>query len=202
MTKEHEYVNLYWNCHGSKKSVVELYPEIETIPEFNYGGIYKKDKLLRYINYLYSESTPLIKKFKDNLLARKTEALKLAEIKLTKDVENDLFDFKDREFARMVVKLLAIQKNHLWSSIQVNEQAYSDNMNIIVSPTIMDSDKDVAATAKIKGELLKINGDIADRLNGYYKEFFKGDEALRQAAKSVEFRAVTPETVAQINRDF
>lgn len=201
MTKELEYGNLYWNCHGSKKSVIELYPDIETYPEFNYGGIYKKEKLLRYINYLYSESTPLIKKFKDNLLARKTEALKLADIKLTKEVENDLFAFKDPEFATAVVRFLSVQKNHLWSSIQVNEQAYENNMGIIMSPTTA-TDKDIAATAKIKGELLKINGDIADRLNGYYKEFFKGDTALQNAAKSVEFRATSPESVAAINRDF
>lgn len=202
MTKELEYGNLYWNCHGSKKSVVELHPEIESIPEFNYGGIYKNEKLLRYINYLYSESTPLLKKFKDNLLARKMEALKLAEIKLTKDVENDLFAFKDPEFTRMVVKILSIQKNYLWANIAVNEQLHADNMQIVLSSSFEGSDKDVAQTAKIKGDLLKTNGEVADRLNGYYKEFFKGDEALRQAAKSVEFRATTPEGIAAIERAF
>ncbi len=202
MTKELEYGNLYWNCHGSKKTVTELYPEIDSYPEFQYGGIYNRDKLLRYINYLYSESTPLIKKFKDNLLARKTEALKLAGLKLTKDVENDIFSFKDPDFTRMVVKLLAIQKNYLWANIAVNEQLIADNMAIVLSSSFEGSDKDVAQTAKIKGDLLKTNGEVADRLNGYYKEFFKGDTALQLAAKSVEFRAVTPEGVASVERAF
>src|SRR5690349_9016317 len=109
--QELDFSGLYWNAHNAKKPLVELYPEINQYPELRYGGIYKQDSILKYINYLYSEGTPLTKKYKDNLLARKTEALKLAGMKLTDQVKSDLFEFKDSDFVKAVVKFLAIQNN-------------------------------------------------------------------------------------------
>lgn len=199
---ELDFTGLYWNAHNTKNPLVELYPEINNYPELRYGGIYDSNKILKYINYLYSEGTPLTKKFKDNLLARKTEALKLAGLKQTKDSESDLFQFKDLTFTKAVVKFLAIQKNELWANIVVDSQFLEDNMLIVLSQSMDGKDKDIAQTAKIKGELLRINSEVRDRLTGYYKEFFKNDTALQNAAKKAEFRAVTPEQVAKISRDF
>jgi hypothetical protein len=199
---ELDFSGLYWNAHNTKKPLVDLYPEINQYPELRYGGIYKQDSILKYINYLYSEGTPLIKKFKDNLLARKTEALKLAGIKLNDHVKSDLFEFKDPEFTKAVVKFLAIQNNPLWANIVVDNQFMEDNMLIVLSQSLDGKDKDIAQTAKIKGDLLRINSEVRDRLTGYYKEFFKNDTALQNAAKKVEFRATNPESVAKINRDF
>ena len=197
-----DFTGLYWNAHNAKKPLVELYAEINQYPELRYSGIYDSNKILKYINYLYSEGTPLTKKFKDNLLARKSEALNLAGIKSTEQVKSDIFYFKDKEFTKAVTKFLAIQKNQLWSGIIVNEQLAEDNMQIILSPSMDGKDKDVAQTAKIKGELLKLNAEVKDRLDGYYREFFKGDIDLQNAAKKLDFRATKPEDIAKINRDF
>ena len=75
-------------------------------------------------------------------------------------------------------------------------------MQIILSPSMNGKDKDVAQTAKIKGELLKLNAEVKDRLDGYYREFFKGDIDLQNAAKKLDFRATKPEDIAKISRDF
>ena len=197
-----DFTGLYWNAHNAKKPLVELYPEINNYPELRYAGIYDSNKILKYINYLYSEGTPLTKKFKDNLLSRKAEALRLAGLKQTKDVENDLFQFKDQAFTKAVVKFLAIQNNPLWSNIVVDQQFMEDNMLIVLSQSLDGKEKDIAQTAKIKGDLLRINSEVRDRLTGYYKEFFKNDMALENSAKKIEFRATTPEQVAKLNRDF
>ena len=197
-----DFSGLYWNAHNAKKPLAELYPDINNYPELRYGGIYDANKILKYINYLYSEGTPLTKKFKDNLLVRKTEALQLAGIKLNEQVKADLFQFGDPAFTKAVVKFLAIQKNELWSNITVDQQFMEDNMLIVLSQSMDGKEKDIAQTAKIKGDLLKINSEVRDRLTGYYKEFFKNDAALQNAAKKIEFRATTPESVAKINRDF
>ena len=197
-----DFTGLYWNAHNAKKPLIELYAEINQYPELRYTGIYDSNKILKYINYIYSEGTPLTKKFKDNLLARKSEALNLAGIKSTEQVKSDIFYFKDKEFTKAVTKFLAIQKNQLWSGIIVNEQLAEDNMQIILSPSMDGKDKDVAQTAKIKGELLKLNAEVKDRLDGYYREFFKNDIALQNAAKKIDFRATNPEQVAKISREF
>jgi len=197
-----DFTGLYWNAHNAKKPLVELYPEINNYPELRYAGIYDSNKILKYINYLYSEGTPLTKKFKDNLLARKAEALRLSGLKQTKDTESDLFQFKDQAFTKAVVKFLAIQKNQLWANIIVNEQLVEDNMQIVLSSSLEGKDKDIAQTAKIKGELLKINAEVKDRLDGYYREFFKNDIDLQNASKKIDFRATKPEDIAKINRDF
>lgn len=199
---ELDFSGLYWNAHTAKKPLVELYVEINQYPELRYSGIYDSNKILKYINYLYSEGTPLTRKFKDNLIARKAEALKLAGLKQTKDLESDLFQFKDQAFTKAVVKFLAIQKNELWANIVVDTQFLEDNMLIVLTQSMDGKDKDIAQTAKIKGDILKINSEVRDRLTGYYKEFFKNDTALQDAAKKIEFRATTPEQVAKINRDF
>lgn len=199
---ELDFTGLHWNAHNAKKPLAELYPDINNYPELRYGGIYDSNKILKYINYLYSEGTPLTKKFKDNLLVRKTEALSLAGLKLTEQAKSDLFQFKDPGFTKAVVKFLAIQKNELWANIMVDSQFLEDNMLIVLSQSMDGKDKDIAQTAKIKGELLKINSDVRDRLTGYYKEFFKSDIELERAGKKIEFRATKPEDIAKINRDF
>jgi len=197
---ELDFSTLHYNIHGAKKPVIELYPNIKQYPELVSPGI--SDKLLRYIIYLYSEGSPLIKKFKDNLVERKSEAMKLAGMKLTEDTKTCYFDFKDPEFTSAVVRFLTIQKNGLWSNIVTNEQLQSENMAIVIGATMLTDDKKIAETAKLKSTLLDINGQITDRLNGYYKEFFKSDTALQNAAKSVELKLTTPEMIATISRDF
>ena len=197
---ELDFSGLHYNIHGEKKPILELYPVIRQYPELVAPEI--SDKLLRYIIYLYSEGSPLIKKFKDNLVDRKSEAMKLAGMKLTEDTKTCYFDFKDPIFTAAVVRFLAIQKNGLWSNIVTNEQLHSENMSIVIGATMLTDDKKIAETAKLKSTLLDFNGVITDRLAGYYKEFFKSDTALQNAAKTVELKLTTPELIATINRDF
>ena len=197
-----DFTGLYWNAHNAKKPLIELYAEINQYPELRYTGIYDSNKILKYINYMYSEGTPLTKKFKDNLFARKSEALKLSGIKINEQVKSDIFDFKDYEFVKAVVKFLAIQKNELWTNIVVDTQFIENNTLIVLTQSSDGKDKDIAQTATIKGSILKINNDVRDRLVGYYKEFFKNDIALQNAAKKIDFRATNPEQVAKISREF
>lgn len=198
MSIEIDYTTLYWNIHGAKKSIFELYPILNIYPEFKEIS----EKELKYVIYLYSQDTPLTKLHKDNLGARKQEALKLAGIKFTEDIQVRLFDFKDPAFTASVVRFLAIQNNGLWSNIVVNQQAFNENISIIMAATTLTDDKKITETAKLKSQLLEMNGQIADRLNGYYKTFFRNDIALENEGKKVELRLMTPEAIASIERSF
>jgi hypothetical protein len=193
--------NLFWNIHGKKGKVETLYPEVLYYKEFALYEHRHKENVLRYMNYLYSAESPLIKKYRDNVDLRRKEAAKLAELSPTQ-IERDIFELKDTAFLLMVVRFLSIQKNVLWSNIVSNEQTFAENLRIILEPLTGDDEKKRLESTKLKAHLIDVNKSIQNNLTVYYKEFFKEDELLQEKSKMIDMLMTTPEEIALIKRDW
>lgn len=112
-----DFSKLFYDLHGKEESPFVLHPDLNRYNDFDYKGELDKDKVFRYVNYLYSEETPLAKKFKDDILERKKEAAKLAEIKITKQNQDALFSLYDPGVLSMVMRFLIMQRSLIWAPI-------------------------------------------------------------------------------------
>jgi hypothetical protein len=197
-----DFSKLFYDLHGKEESPFVLHPDLNRYNDFDYKGELDKDKVFRYVNYLYSEETPLAKKFKDDILERKKEAAKLAEIKITKQNQDALFSLYDPGVLSMVMRFLIMQRSLIWASIVSNETVYWENTRQINEPLQGEDEKKRLEASKVKGALLGENYTIQDRLSTLYKELVRDDKELLKKLKSVDVVMCTPESIALINRRF
>jgi len=204
-----EFKDLFLKIHNIAGDPLQLSPSIRKYEEFtSYGGtpegMLNRDKVIHYINYMYSERSPLIKNFRDNLGERKLNAAKMAgfdskEINGDK-VKDELFDLKEEKVFKMIMTFIKIQKNTLLSSIVTAEQALYEFHGIIAKPLQSTDEKDVTIAAKNKSAILKECDEIRERLKGYYKEFFGDNDDVARVYKSSDLMLTTPEEISTINR--
>lgn len=206
--------HLFLNMEGvtENEDLINKFSQLKKWPEFyefegTPGGELNRNKLIRYINILYSPGSRLIKKHKNNLLARKEDAAHFAGFDLKKKderekVEMDLFQVKNEKVLKMIMRFIILQKNPLWSSIVTTESAFYEYQEIILDPLSKEDEKKRTDAAKNKSVLMDECDKMLVRLKGYYQEFFGDDIDLQQAYKDTELMLTSPEEIATINRRF
>ena len=184
------------------KEELKVHPEFKTLfkyPEFSDFAKENPDKLLfrnriiRYICFLYDPESDLISEFPD-LLERKEAAAIEAGLKRSKGGDGDwpgiikgIFDYSDQEFIKMVLRFLKQfpARNYLWREISTLEMEYEKY-------TRMRWEKDDDTKA---GQLIKTCDEIRKNLKELYKEFTQGDKELEE---QVKLEMVTPENVGRL----
>lgn len=209
---DEEYKELFLKIHGISGDPMQLSPILRKYEEFStYGGtpegLLSRDKVIHYINYMYSAKSPLIKNFKENLMERKNQAARLAGFDMKKNSESekvvsDLFEMQEAKIFKMIMRFIMIQKNTLLSSIVTAEQAFYEFQAIIARPLEGADEKKVTEAAKNKKRLMDDCDEIKTKLKGYYKEFFGDNIDLEAAYKTSDLMLTTPEEIATINRSF
>jgi hypothetical protein len=182
------------------------YKEFEDL-EGTPKGELNRDKVIRYVNLLYSSGSKLIRKHKHNLPARKEEAAIAAGFDLKKkaireQVENDLFKIRNEKILKLIMRFLILQKNLLWTSIVTTESAYYEYQEIILDPLGKEDEKKRTDAAKNKSVLMDECDKMLIRLKGYYQEFFGDDIDLQLVYKDTELMLTSPEEIATIERRF
>lgn len=178
-----------------------------------------KDKLIKYIVFLYSKESPLVRNYKD-VGVRMREAAKLAgydlgidatlldklyrfEIGMTEapedwDYEEDgYFNSEelpeDLEFVTMVIDYLRHQNDLVWAMIVSNEQTFYEYQEALVqSVNLFKNDKDKLSAIQVKTKLMEDSDAIAERLEKYYKKVFTEDEIVKRVKQ-----VYTPEMMAK-----
>jgi hypothetical protein len=150
-----------------KEDLVNKFPLLKRYEEFSKfegtpGGELNRNKVIRYINLLYSAKSQLVRIYKDDLLIRKEEAARLAgfEKKEMSKVETDLFNLQNEKIMKMIMRFLIIQNVRLWTVICSIEQSFYNNNELLMSPFQDDEDKDKNSTAvkqkQIRMELIEM----------------------------------------------
>lgn len=210
--KDDEYRDLFLKIHEVKGDPMQLSPVLRKYEEFtSYGGtpegLLNRDMVIRYINYMYSEKSPLIKTYKDNLIERKNQAAKLAgfDMKNNKEAERvleEVFNMREEKIFKMIMRFIMIQKNTLLSSIVTAEQMFYEFQTILMQELATIDEKKRTDAAKNKTLLMEDCDKIRDRLKGYYKEFFGDNKDLEETYKLSDMVLTTPEEIATIPRKF
>jgi hypothetical protein len=189
-----------------KEDLVNRFPLLNRYEEFSKfagtpGDELNRNKVIRYINLLYSAKSNLVKIYKDDLQIRKEEAAKFAgfEKKEMDRVESDLFKLENEKIVKMIMRFLIIQNVRLWTVICSIEQSFYNNNELLMSPFLDDEDKDKNSTAvkqkQIRAELI----EMMEQLDSLYDKMFNDNlDVKKKFDKDDELkRHLSPEQVAE-----
>jgi hypothetical protein len=189
-----------------KEDLVNKFPLLRRYEEFSSfegtpGGELNRNKVIRYINALYSAKSDLVRVYKDDLEIRKDEAAKYAgfEKKEMPQVENDLFQLKNEKIVKMIMRFLVIQNVRLFTTICSIEQSFYQTSELLMSPLNQegeDKDKYMAAVKQkpLRTEMI----DMAEQLDSLYDKMFNDNADVKSKYdKDDELRRhLNPEQVA------
>lgn len=212
--EEEDFSKLVLPLHGDDRTdpvqkfpILNKYQEFKTFPGTP-GGKVNRDKLVRYINYLYSVKSPLVRIYKDDLQTRKEEAARLAGFNAQKmkkadrrQLEEDVFRLRDDDVLKMIIRFLIVQNNRLWSMIVSFEESFYENLYMIMDPLSKSDErqKDTYQTANLKPKLRNDNEEIREKLENLYEELFKEAEDVQEEfdnREEIKAHFFSPETVA------
>jgi hypothetical protein len=210
--KNDEYKDLMFPLAGVRYDAWTEYKMLNKyFPELgNYDGPLNKQIIIRYINYFYSVKTPLLKKFREDVVSRKKEALRLA----AKDVDEDyskkleyyeegLHKLKEPVILEAVVRFLSMQRHNLYSSIVIAENRFSELQEVLLDPITKETgtkeEGQRLAAIKNKSQLQRDLDETKRLLEGYYKEFFQDNDAVEAYQNTPAFM-ISPEIIAKTER--
>lgn len=191
---------------GEKDDLVQKFPLLSRYDEFtsfrgSMDGELNRNKVIRYINVLYSAKSELVRTYKDDLQIRKEESALHAgfEKKEMTQVENDLYQLKNEKIIKIIMRFLIIQNVRLWTTICSIEQSFYQTSELLMSPLDQDGgDKDKYAAAvkqkPLRAELI----DMTEQLDALYDKMFNDNSDLKsQFTKDDRLRFhLSPEQVA------
>lgn len=174
--------------------IVESYPEL--LPVFKEVVEWQA----RYIVWLYSKDSPLIREVVD-IAARKERALSLTGLDMEgRDPGGLLTELDNKDVQEAIFRFLKHQDSRLWAMIVTNESVFDQyTRQLLIIGEIDAITKDELQKMQIKGKLMEEMEKINTRLGKYYKEFF-GD--YQQELLPLKPKRVTPESVSDnVQRD-
>lgn len=189
-----------------KEDLVNKFPLLKRYEEFSSfegtpGNELNRNKVIRYINLLYSSKSGLVRIYKDDLAIRKEEAAKYAgfEKKEMVQVENDLFKLENEKIVKMIMRFLVIQNVRLWTTICSIEQSFYQTSELLMSPIDQaGEDKDKYAAAVKQKPLRSEMIDMTEQLDSLYDKMFNDNSDVKKKLdKDDELRKhLSPEQVA------
>lgn len=194
------------NNLDEKEDLVNRFPLLKRYEEFHSfegtpGNELNRNKVIRYINLLYSEKSELVRTYKGDLQIRKEEAARIVgfEKKEMEKVGNDLYRLNNEKILKMVMRFLVIQNVRLWTTICSIEQSFYRTSELLMSPMDKETeDKDKYAAAVKEKPLIAQLIDMTEQLDSLYDKMFNDNTDLRSKLdKDDELRRhLNPEQVA------
>lgn len=194
-----DFVSLTFPIHNIDKDVIKNVPRLELIKSFKeYKGNYK-DRLIKYICYLYDPNSPL-KEFFPDMSRRKEQAAILAGFDLednsTKDIVSDMMSLKNKGVLLMIDEYLRFVNSRTWSMIVSNEETFYEYQSKLLRSVEAERDKDLLQALQIKGKIMEDLDNINERLEKYYLKLYAGDEDLVKTITTR--RTITPENLGDV----
>ena len=178
---------------SSRKFFVDL---IESF--VRYEGEYK-NKVIKYICYLYDPNSPL-KEFFPICLDAKSRRLSSPVFNLDdnrfKDMVIAMMSLKNEVVVVMIDEFLRFVNNRVWSMIVSNEETFYEYQRKLLRNVTADRDKDLLQALQIKGKIMEDLDNINERLEKYYLKLYAGDEDLVKTITSR--KSITPENIGDV----
>ncbi len=186
---------------GEKDDLVNTFPLLKRYAEFtDYKDGLNRNKVIKYINVLYSAKSELVSVYRDDLLIRKEEAAKHAgfEKKEMGTVVECLFKLNDERIVKMIIRFLLIQNSRMWTTICSIEQSFYQTSELLMSPIQEGEDKDKYGAAVKQKPLRAEMIEMISQLDGLYDKLFNDNSDLKDKYdKNDELRMhLNPEQVA------
>jgi hypothetical protein len=194
-----DFASLTFPIHNVDKDLINKVPRLELIPSFkNYKGDFK-DRIIKYICYLYDPNSPL-KEFFPDMLRRKEQAAILSGFDLednrTKDIIEGVMSLKNKGVLSMIDEYLRFVNSRTWSMIVSNEETFYEYQSKLLRSVEAERDKDLLQALQIKGKIMEDLDNINERLEKYYLKLYAGDEDLVKTITTR--RTITPENLGDV----
>lgn len=207
-----DFEDLLFNVHNvpKKESILNHFPDLKKYPEFTAvldTVETHKDKIIRYIVFMYDRNTPLLEI--DDYNKRKIKAVQLAGCRSDNDGyfapwTREMLGGKNREINAMIIRYCRIQQSREYALLVVGNEAY---YNILLDITSTETgNKDPTLSATKKQELFMKAGAMNKEIEAMTssllneapdpeleKDLFKVIEA--ESVKNVKF---SPEVMAKV----
>jgi hypothetical protein len=206
--KKEEIAGLFIDMSNvdEKEDLVNKFPLLSRYEEFSEfkgtpGGELNRNKVIRYVNALYSAKSDLVRTYKDDLQIRKEEGAIYAgfDSKEMPRVEEELFQLRNEKIVRMIMRFLIIQNVRLWTTICSIEQSFYQTNELLMTPLNLegeDKDKYGAAVKQkpLRAELIEMN----EQLDALYDKMFNDNSDLKEKFNKDDQlkRHLNPEQVA------
>lgn len=185
--------------HGEELLI--RFPELKQIEAFRDCISGDRNRIIRYICYLYDPGSPLQSEYQD-LKARKEAAAELAGFKrnskgLWPESTQDIFNVinkGDVNIVDMVFEFLRIINDKTWMILKVNEINFWEYSLMLMENISGKNSKEKLDAANVKTKLREELKIIASDTELYMKKMF-GDEENLQALAKEKLKRITPETV-------
>ncbi len=199
--KAQDFQGLKFNIyrHKNTDNLLEKEPLLKTLAGFSLVKDHEhRDKLIRYVIYLYDKSSPFIQGFQD-IAERKRQVAIASGFDINKDIVilRELYEFQFEPLFYMVSDLCKEIGSNYWRLILLNEQTFYEYERVLMTEVDkVESDKEKLTAVAIKPKLLEECDRIVTRLEDYYKKVFT-DPDLIDKVKRNDWR---PESIAQGKR--
>jgi hypothetical protein len=158
-----------------------------------------KEKVIKYICYLYDPNSPL-KEFFPDMQRRKEQSAILAgfsmENEQSKNKAAELMGLKNKGVIVLIDDFLRFVNNRVWSMIVSNEETFYEYQRKLLRNVEADRDKDLLQALQIKGKIMEDLDNINARLEKYYLKMYAGDEDLVKTITASG--SISPETLANV----
>ena len=179
-------------------------PQLSVIEEVHEVDHPFADEILRAICYIYDAQSPLVSSFPDIAL-RKNYACEIAGFDpanelhqqvagALKELDSEALSF---DVPGVICAILRAQDKQLWTMIVSLDESFYEYQRILMTPSTTAEEKDLMLAVERKAKLHVACAEIVDRLKGYRREFFRGDDALQRKVRGSRF---TPEAIARARR--
>jgi hypothetical protein len=185
-----------------KEDLVNRFPLLNRYEEFSKfagtpGDELNRNKVIRYINLLYSAKSDLVRTYKDDLQIRKEEAARIAGFEKK---EMARVEFENEKIVKMIMRFLIIQNTRLWTTICSIEQSFYQTSELLMSPIdLAGEDKDKYGAAVKQKPLRAEMIDMTQQLESLYDKMFNDNaDVKKKFDKDDELRRhLSPEQVAE-----
>jgi hypothetical protein len=196
MFEKGEFLKLKFNVYAvaQGKDLLQKFPLLSKIKSFTDYAEADRNRIIRYIIYMYDVESPFIKRFQ-KIEDRQREAAILSgfDVNKHKDRLRDLYSNKDESTNDMIVDFIVELNNRKWAMIVSNEAIFYEFQRALRKPiTNTRDDKNKMDAIMVKSKMMEESNTIDQRLDGYYEDLF-GTKDLVEYGKR---KRISPETQA------
>lgn len=186
--------NVYLVKHG--KDLLQEYPKLAAIKSFKDYADADRNRLIRYIVYMYDKDSPLVKRFQ-KIEDRQRESALLAGYDINKyhDRMQELYSNSNPDVTEMIVDFIVEINSRKWAMINSNEATFYEFQRALMTPidrASANNEKAGMDAIMVKSKMMEESDIIDLRLDKYYEDLFGSREFVEYGKR----KRITPESVA------
>lgn len=191
-----EFKKLRFNVYSAKGDVMSAFPRLGNIQSFKDYIEPDRNRIIKYIVYMYDKESPLVKRFQ-KIEDRQRESAILAgfDTQKKKDHLALIYANENESVNAMVCDFIVEINSRKWAMIISNEATFYEFQRALLTPidrASANNEKAGMDAIMVKSKMMEECNLIDLRLDKYYEELFGSKEVIEYGKR----KRISPESVA------